>query len=99
MKFIPILCLFGFLLGSVPSIAQVNSALPADQQQWLTCDEDKDCTPVDLGCWYWQPVSKKHAVDMENAHIAVCTASIDPGPQPPSICAKHVCENGPLPRK
>jgi hypothetical protein len=68
---------------------------PADEKEWLACEKDADCTSVQLGCYYWQPVSKAHAEDMRTKYMSACTASVFPGPQPSLSCVGHVCVNDP----
>lgn len=94
-KRMAIFCLFGIVAFGL-IIKPANAALTVEQQQWLTCDGDSDCTSVEGGCYYWQPVNKQHAKDMERAIDIDCLASTIPGPQPTSLCKNHVCENGPV---
>jgi hypothetical protein len=99
MKFIFVSCLIGLLLAPAAARADGFGRLPANQQQWMACDQDSDCTSIVMGCSFWQPINKDHVRDMRNAYMAKCLSRTDPGPQPPSICAGKVCENGPLPPK
>lgn len=66
---------------------------PADHREWLACAKDEDCTSVELGCAYWQPVNKASADAMKDAYPPVCAASAPPGPQPPARCKEHACVN------
>ena len=94
-----IICL-GLLL---PTLARAASPLlasdsvnPSDRRAWLACGKDADCTSVELGCYYWQPVSKEFAAEMKAAYPPVCAKSVLAGLQPPARCVERLCANGPF---
>lgn len=68
---------------------------PPVEKGWLTCEKKADCTSVKAGCYYWQPVNKKYAAAMKEAHPPNCELSVPAGPQPTSSCADHLCVNDP----
>jgi hypothetical protein len=72
-------------------------AASAENKEWLVCEKDADCTSVELGCSYWQPVNKKYVTEMKTAGPAACLKSVPVCPQPTPRCADQVCVNNPLP--
>ena len=71
-----------------------GDAAPSDEIPWLACEKDADCTSVELGCYYWQPVNAKYAEDMKK-YMSACAKSVEAGPQPSSRCADHLCVDDP----
>ncbi|MDE2290815.1 MAG: hypothetical protein KGL53_01925, partial [Elusimicrobia bacterium] len=55
----------GLCAALLAATASAAPAKPSEHAQWQACRKDADCTSVELGCWYWQPVSKAHAEDMK----------------------------------
>ena len=74
-----------------PAQADENQVLK-EHPEWMACSEDADCTVVALGCYYWQPVNKKHADQMLKESLVLCDRSILPGLKPELICEKKVCK-------
>jgi hypothetical protein len=70
-------------------------AAPADEKQWLTCEKNSDCTSIELGCYYWQPVNVHFVKDMKVAYSAACEKSLEAGPKPENSCIDHACINTP----
>jgi len=83
----------GVLLGAVTLVAGLAFAYPSDHKDWMACAKDDDCTSVELGCYYWQPVNRKHAAEMKTQGPPACSASVPSGPQPLVHCLHQVCEN------
>lgn len=69
------------------------AAQPSEEKEWLTCETSEDCTSVELGCWYWQPVNKAYAKAMQDKYSPLCRVSLPPGPQPPAQCHDYRCIN------
>ena len=70
-------------------------AAPSVKKEWSACDNNDECTSVEGGCYYWQPVNRYYANAMKTALFTSCKKSIDPGPQPISSCVSHLCVNNP----
>jgi hypothetical protein len=81
------------VLLAVNLIAGVAHAAPQDEKEWLACQKDADCTSVELGCWYWQPINVIHSQDMKEKYVPTCSASVPAGPQPSIACNNHICIN------
>ena len=88
----------GLLVSTILILTRVDvEAAPSDENAWLSCVKKENCSSVELGCWYWQPVNKNHAEDMRAKYAPVCSKSINPGPQPSSSCQNGFCVNNPYP--
>src|ERR1035437_9207957 len=68
---------------------------PSDENEWLTCEKNADCTSVTVGCYRWAPVNKQFAAEMKQEGMVSCKKSVDPGPQPTTSCVNHLCVNDP----
>jgi hypothetical protein len=55
-----------------------------------TCAKDSDCTAGVADCVSWEPLNKKYVPELLK-HSTSCSASIDPGFQPVTVCADKVC--------
>lgn len=69
------------------------AAQPSEEKEWLTCATSEDCTSVELGCWYWQPVNKVYTKAMRDKYPPHCRVSLPPGPRPPAQCHDYRCIN------
>jgi hypothetical protein len=89
-----IFCVVGFATALAPAASAVSLEPPVPQG-WLACEKDLDCTAVEVGCQFWQPVNKRFATSIQRRYSTGCKKSTPSGPQPPTNCAQHQCVNGP----
>jgi hypothetical protein len=66
------------------------------QEEWLACEQASECTSVELGCWYWQPVNGKYTAEIKAANTPDCRRSVASGPQPQPSCIDQHCANAPF---
>jgi hypothetical protein len=88
------LCVLASVTG-LAAAAPTASSGPPVPQKWLACEKDADCTAVEVGCYYWQPVTRQHAISMKRTYSTGCKKSAPAGPKPPTSCAQRQCVNGP----
>jgi len=59
--------------------------------KWKVCAADSDCTAVVADCVLWEPINKKYTHKILR-NLNSCSASIDPGFQPVTVCVDRVCQ-------
>lgn len=59
--------------------------------KWQACAKDSDCTAAVADCVSWEPLNKKYLHKLSK-NLNSCSASIDPGFQPESICVGQACQ-------
>jgi len=60
--------------------------------KWRACTVDNDCIAAVRGCWAWEPINKKYIKDFLACSNYSCRRSLDPGPQPVTVCTDKVCK-------
>lgn len=92
--FLSSLIVFCSLYTSTVAFATEELSGPLDDRpEWLACASTSECTSVELGCYYWQPINKNFASAIG---VSSCLKSIPPGPQPTVSCVDHQCVNNPF---
>src|SRR3989442_15251897 len=82
----------GVVASCILFLASSNAlAVLEDEEKWLACETDGECTSVKLGCYYWQSVNKAYAAAMEKRHRTGCKKSRSAGPRPHSSCFNNLC--------
>jgi hypothetical protein len=84
--------LFNVLLACILISATATFAAPPEHKEWLSCNENSDCTAVLVGCYQWVPVNMTYAADRAREGEVYCKKSIEPGNQPNVDCMDHFCK-------
>jgi len=66
-------------------------ALQGVPAQWQACSLTSDCTAVVVDCASWEPLNKKFLHRIAK-NLNSCSASIDPGFQPETVCVHKACQ-------
>ncbi len=82
-----------FLVPVFLLVALGSYAAPVDESAWIACENDTQCTSVELHCSYWQPVNSLHVNDMKAKYTSSCIHPASSDPQPFSGCTNHMCVN------
>ena len=59
--------------------------------KWQACAINSDCTAAVADCVSWEALNKKYLKKLSK-NLNSCSATIDPGFQPETVCVKKACK-------
>jgi len=68
-----------------------QAVLQGISAKWQACSVSSDCTAVVADCALWEPLNKKY-LNRIAENLNSCSASIDPGFQPETVCVHKACQ-------
>lgn len=74
-----------------PDETDTKQVLQGIPSKWQACTMDSDCTAAVADCVSWEPLNKKY-LDKISKNLHSCSASIDPGFQPETLCVAKMCK-------
>jgi hypothetical protein len=77
--------------GKKSEDTDTGPALQGIPAQWKACAMDSDCTAGVADCESWEPLNKKYLPKLSE-NLNSCSASIDPGFQPQTVCVDKACK-------
>jgi hypothetical protein len=80
-----------FIIFSQSAFAGKDSDWQGIPPKWRVCSIDSDCEAGVESCLYWEPINKEYIKALSKS-LDGCTASIDPGFQPVTVCVNKTCQ-------